>query len=323
MAATLTISTPVLLPGEYFVVRYRPISGGSWYDVSPNPTNAPFVLPVTEGKYEVEVRAFVNGSLCPPVYYEVEPQAAECACPENVDAQLVRNTTGQVSLRVSYDSIPPCGFTLTYGPGSTPGGGASNYQTIPLIPPPGSAAMAFPVPGDDYDVILYVNCCEGPPVRCFEKRIVAPSAPPPANCTPYGLPETTHIVRLEYVGGIWHIKIVRKVPPDPAAPTQCGQIQIWARQQVRSGAPQDSVTVTLLDSDFAFQTDAPNDTAYFPVNPDPAAATYGPNGGDHGLIYYGTLITDCCRVGWQYLGMTDAYENTPGYPHWGEVTNPA
>ena len=324
MATQITIPSPVLQVGEHFAVRWRLVPGGAWTAVAPDPTNAPFALMLPPGgRYEVEARVVLSGGQeCPPVSYFVTPTT--CDCPQNTDAALVRNTTGQVSLRISYDSVPPCGFTLTYGPGSTPGGAAANYQTVPLNPPPGSSAMSFPVTGDDYDVILYVNCCDGPPVYCFEKRIWAPAVPPVQNCTPYGLPETTHTLRLEYdaTATIWRIKIVRKVPPDPDAPTQCGSIQIQARQQVNPGYPQNSVTVMLTDTDFAFQTNAPGDTAYFEVQPIPASAMPS-SAGDFGLIYYACIIVDCCRVGWQYLGMTDAYKNTSGFPYWGDIANPA
>ena len=68
----ITVSTPVLLAGMSFKVRYRQLPSTTWTPFLPNPTTNTFTIPnLTDGTWEVEIiTVCANGKLSPPRYHQ-------------------------------------------------------------------------------------------------------------------------------------------------------------------------------------------------------------------------------------------------------------
>ena len=66
----ISVGNPVLVTGQYFVVRYKKMPSGSWIDFLPNPTTNLFTIPaLEEGQYTAEIRVYcLDGTISAPKY---------------------------------------------------------------------------------------------------------------------------------------------------------------------------------------------------------------------------------------------------------------
>jgi hypothetical protein len=110
MNVNVQINDPVLMPGEYFLVRYRADPSGAWINL-PNQTNDPFVISdVSEGPYSLSVRfVTAQGKICPDVIKSFT--VYEC------DEELIPATISESGLYPRTDGNYGIHGTYIYEPG--------------------------------------------------------------------------------------------------------------------------------------------------------------------------------------------------------------
>ncbi|RYD50669.1 MAG: hypothetical protein EOP52_13490 [Sphingobacteriales bacterium] len=183
-----------------------------------------------------------------------------CDCPEVLSAALVRPTSTQTYMAITFSNAPPGGFIVRYQ--SYSGGTATQVS----YPASSTSPIQFPVTGNDYDVKVYANCNQGEPILCYHDRVTI--VDPPGPCKRWV--NSTSTIKLERLSsGQYRLKIVREMPPSPTAPTSCEVLQL-SYQQYDNYTPSlqgQNGSVHLSSADFIYQTNVPNDTAYVILSP--------------------------------------------------------
>lgn len=177
MDVVIQINDPVIIPPEYFLVRYRLLPNGIFIDLGVQ-DNDEFTIPgVLPGTYELEVR-FVNeeGVVCPAVLIEftvpVDPPPDDCTCMGLTEIYVQLNCDNTATIHIDFDGTDTgaCSYEITY----TEFGGF-NPQTVTYgqgtLPPfldlniPFSNSIHPPI------VTIKVICCNGETLDCYNQEV--------------------------------------------------------------------------------------------------------------------------------------------------------
>lgn len=175
----ITIPTPILMPGEYFKVRYRPYPAGS-YTTAPNQTNAPFTITglTANQQYEFEITLVkADASECTPVYIYRTPREFEC-----IDFTVIQEGNGAdipYRLKITYTDPAPdpntyCKVYVRNKRVSDTGWTAPSFTTLPASP----FYVNLLLPIEDRDVQIYFDTCSGQYAMCFDDTVPKPEEPP-------------------------------------------------------------------------------------------------------------------------------------------------
>ncbi len=176
MDVTITIPSPVLVAGQFFIVQYRLLGNPSWIGVPPQ-TNAPFTITgLAAGIYELwtQLAEGSPGILCEE-RIDTFTVSQDVACMD-YSAELVKGETTTVNLIVAVSSIPSpvvfCGLRFSYYPVGNPGA----VITVNYAVPPINSTYTFPASAVDYHLTVTQIGCDGSEIICFDDDVEYVSA---------------------------------------------------------------------------------------------------------------------------------------------------
>lgn len=175
MDAVITINDPVIIPPEYFTVRYREAPGGVWTSLGAQ-TNDSFTIPgLDPGDYELEVR-FVNedGVLCPAVIreFEVTDEPDTCVCLSITGVSVMRMCEGIAIIHADFDTtgVGACQYKVEYT-----GFNGSNPQIITYpqggLPPYIDLTIPYSTSSNAPSLKVSQICCDGTTLVCMDEVI--------------------------------------------------------------------------------------------------------------------------------------------------------
>lgn len=172
----VTIPLPVIVPPQYFKIRYRAIGAGSWTNFA-NQDNDPFTITgLTPGNYEMEATlVLADGTECNPAIYTFTVKDYECL--EDIEAEIILDADGTYKIHLTYTIPPgildpPCYWeTVWYQlPSGTP-----VTNAWPILPTEIKIPIGANVP---HHLTFRAHLCEGQYLVCFDEDIPAAPQPP-------------------------------------------------------------------------------------------------------------------------------------------------
>lgn len=268
----ITIGSPILLAGQYFIVEYRLQGTPTWTAIA-NQTNAQFTVSLAVGVYEFRFTLVQSASplvTCTPVVkvFEIVDEGGgdDEYCVTGVSAQIVPASPGPgYNLSITYTAAvnPACGWSIQYTPAGSAPISVVYGSGLPASP------ILIPVNNVAHNVIFRVQLCTGLLHPCYEADIDPDTTP----CVPAVLTNAEHV----YLPGL--IPAIKFTFSQSVPITNNFLITYLQTDIVTAGVPDAGgpISVSVTPS----QT-----TIIIPINPNPNLANPIKN-------YAGTFVDGC------------------------------
>lgn len=260
LTKTIEIKNPVLVSPTTFTVSYRLVGAPTWTLLGAR-TNAPFSLTVpTAGEYEILIEYLdCEDSVVGPITFAEDPP---CECPTITDAQIINIDAVTTVARFTFSgTIPtsPCGWVLTLRNKRT---GVSRIFATTILTNPLERLVDR---GDDYDYVLYADCCAQVKSFCAQGTLEAADEVP--QCVPVELKNDGNVGKLASfdpaIGWYFDLDFKQSTPPTAALSV----VYVQSLSGPPSGGTPDSgatVLIPVAGPDPTF-----NWRVRIPVNPNP------------------------------------------------------
>lgn len=200
MDINIYIPLPIIIPPQYFKIRYRAVGAGSWTTFA-NQDNDPFTITgLSPGDYQLEATlVLADAAECSAVIYPFTVKDYECV--DDIEAEIINDTDGLYKIHVTYTIPPgiinpPCGWEAVYYelPSGTPT--TVGWQQLP------TGGFKIPINGNNpHHITLRGLLCEAQYIICLDEDL--PAIPPPP-CDPF---QNIAVEISTDDFGLWHLTI--------------------------------------------------------------------------------------------------------------------